>query len=335
LAGENVIELLVKSGLLDDRQHDTVHSRAKSNNGGQLVQMVAELGYATESTIARALSVELGLPRIDLHVTPPEPDATLLLEFKFCSERYVLPVALREGGELLWLAMGDPTDSTTMALVRRQTGKRVRPVVAGPTEIIREARRIYAAAVEAEEQQFEHDPASIELNEGAGGDEQFEVVNIADESASPEVIAAAFSSQPGTLVDSGGSSAGKPKTIPPGSIVDPQATVTPAYRAPPASIRATAPPPSVRATAPPPSLRTAPPTRPPPPPSDDLNLSAYLTPPKTSPGIARNDLAPEDLLSLEAVRASMEKAALVLRALAELCVDKGLFTREEMRNKSK
>jgi hypothetical protein len=29
----------------------------------------------------------------------------------------------------------------------------------------------------------------------------------------------------------------------------------------------------------------------------------------------------------------MEKGALVLRALAELCVEKGLFTREEMRKK--
>jgi Type II secretion system (T2SS), protein E, N-terminal domain len=49
--------------------------------------------------------------------------------------------------------------------------------------------------------------------------------------------------------------------------------------------------------------------------------------------IGRNDLQPEDLAILDALSQSMEKGALVLRALAELCVEKGLFTREEMRNK--
>ncbi|MFL5370789.1 MAG: hypothetical protein ACJ78Z_11395, partial [Myxococcales bacterium] len=49
--------------------------------------------------------------------------------------------------------------------------------------------------------------------------------------------------------------------------------------------------------------------------------------------IARDDLQPEDLAILDALSQSMEKGALVLRALAELCVEKGLFTPEEMRKK--
>jgi hypothetical protein len=141
----NVIELLVKVGVLDDRQHDAVMSRSRSGAGGDLVRQVADLGYATESTVARILSVELGLPRVDLAMTPPEHEALSLLDLKTCTDRFVLPVALRENGELLWLAMGDPTDAESMALVRRKSGKRVRPVVAGPSEITREARKLYAA----------------------------------------------------------------------------------------------------------------------------------------------------------------------------------------------
>src|SRR5205823_4503564 len=120
-------------------------SRSRSTAGGHIVQQVAELGYATEGTVARAISVELGLPRIDLAMTPPEPQAISLLDARTCAEPFVLPVALRENGELLWLAMADPTDTESISIVKRKTNKRVRPAVAGPTEILRAARVLYAA----------------------------------------------------------------------------------------------------------------------------------------------------------------------------------------------
>jgi type IV pilus assembly protein PilB len=140
-----IIDLLLKVQLIDDRQHDAVMSRSKGGSGGHIVQQVAEMGYATEGTIARAISVELGLPRIDLGMTPPEPQAIALLDARTCAERFVLPVALRENGELLWLAMADPTDQETIAVVRRKAQKRVRPAVAGPSEILRSIRTLYSS----------------------------------------------------------------------------------------------------------------------------------------------------------------------------------------------
>ena len=56
--------------------------------------------------------------------------------------------------------------------------------------------------------------------------------------------------------------------------------------------------------------------------------------PLTRPGpISRDDLTGEDVSTLEALRVSMEKGALVLRSLAELCVEKGVITREEMKKR--
>src|SRR5438132_10587795 len=130
----SIIDLLVKIQLIDERQHEAVMSRSASRSGGHIVQQVAELGYATEGTIARAISVELGLPRIDLSMTPPEGAALGLLDARTCADRFLLPVALRENGELLWLAMADPADQEAIELVRRKAQKRVRPAVAGPTE---------------------------------------------------------------------------------------------------------------------------------------------------------------------------------------------------------
>jgi len=124
----SIIDLLVKIQILDERQHDAVESRSRSPAGGHIVQQVAEMGYATEGTVARAISVELGLPRIDLAMTPPEPAALALLDARTCADRFVLPIALRESGELLWLAMADPTDQEAIGVVRRKAQKRVRAV---------------------------------------------------------------------------------------------------------------------------------------------------------------------------------------------------------------
>ena len=322
MAGDSIIDLLVKAGVIDDRQHDNAMSRAKGATGGHLVQEIAEMGYATESTVARVISVELGLPRIDLHATPAEPDAIQLLDARTCIEKFVLPVALREGGELLWLAMGDPTDSATMAMVRRISGKRVRPVVAGPTEIVREARRIYSTPQPTlSEQHYAADSgASIELAE-QGEEERFEVVNIADESAAPPSSGAAFSSQPGALLDNATVAAElSAKVAREAQELEDQA----AQDAQDAAVAAEAQE-ALDAEEAAAAQEAA----------SQQRLEELLRVPPRSTVPTRNDLSPQDIITLDAVRSSMEKGALVLRSLAELCVDKGLFTREEMGKKNR
>src|SRR5581483_5497826 len=178
----SITDLLVKIQILDERQHDAVMSRSRSTAGGHIVQQVADMGYATEGTMARAISVELGLPRIDLAMTPPEPAALALLDARTCSDRFVLPVALRENGELLWLAMADPTDQEFIGVVKRKTQKRVRPAVAGPTEILRAVRTLYANASTSSTQPEHVETGKIEAIaiESAEDSSPYEVVNVAD-----------------------------------------------------------------------------------------------------------------------------------------------------------
>ena len=97
-------------------------------------------------------------------------------------------MALREGGELLWLAMADPTDQEALGVVKRRTQKRVRPAVAGPTEILRAVRTLYSAPTAGKDQreavdadklaamEIENQTAASEYNQ-----ERFEVVNVADD----------------------------------------------------------------------------------------------------------------------------------------------------------
>ena len=279
----SITDLLVKVQILDERQHDAVMSRSRSSAGGHIVQQVAEMGYATEGTMARAISVELGLPRIDLAMTPPEPAALALLDAKTCSDRFVLPVALRENGELLWLAMADPTDEECLGLVKRRTQKRVRPAVAGPTEILRTVRSLYATVAAAEPPPPEG-PPPIEVEDDSS---PFEVVNVAEnvEGSALSRIAKQLGVQvPGKGAQNGG-----------------------AAPAPPAA--------SSPATAP------------------AFTFEELFTP-VTRPGpIGRDDLAESDLSALEALRVSMEKAALVLRSVAALCVEKRVLSQKDMKKR--
>jgi len=318
----SILELLQKVQLIDDRGADAVMSRAKSRSGGHLVQQVAELGLATESNIARSISVELAMPRIDLHMTPPEPAALNLLDARTCVERFVLPIAVRESGGLLWLAMADPTDQESIAVVGRRTQKRVRPAVAAASEIVRAARECYGAPQAGAELQPEQPPAEklaeIELDDTSA--EEVELVDLMDDSASPlSRIARQL---------------GKP--MPARVAQRPDALEITDNSEPPIPAAVThATPPRALPRIPPPT--PAPPTKKTPP----VQGTARVTRPGepdlfavTSGGpIEHDDLAPDDLSTLEALRQSLEKGAIVLRAIAELCVEKGVLTLKDMRRK--
>jgi hypothetical protein len=286
----SIVDLLAKIQLIDERQHEAVLSRAGGSAGGHVVREIAELGYATEGAIARGVSVELGLPRIDLAVTPPEPAAIALLEARLCSERVVIPVALRENGELLWLAMADPTDHEAIGIVRRRTQKRVRPAVAGPSEILRAVRALYAApdagkSAPAPEEQL----PPIELAPGEDNS-PFEVVNVADDIESSAL--SRIARQLGVAV---------PPRMPSRVHSDERGHKP---------------------------QRSAPPAAQPP-----FTLEQLFTVATAGGPIGSDDLTAADLPTLDALRASLEKSALVLRSLAELCLEKRLFTREEIKNR--
>jgi hypothetical protein len=127
-------EMLMRAGLLDERQVRAALTRYHQE-GGHFVSIVNDMNYATESAVARALAVELHMPRFDAAQLRPEPEATSLLDPQTALDRLALPVALRDGGATIWVAMADPTDDDLLKLLQRNSGKRVRPMVCGPQEL--------------------------------------------------------------------------------------------------------------------------------------------------------------------------------------------------------
>lgn len=322
-----ILELLVKLQIIDERQHDAVMSRSRSSAGGILVQQLAEMGYATEGAVARAVSVELGLPRIDIAMTPPEPAAIALLDARTCAAHFVLPVALRESGELLWLAMADPTDQDAIGLIRRKTQKRVRPAVAGPSEILRAVRILYGApgaGTNVSEQMGNVQLSAIEIDSSDDGD-RFEVVNVSEELNSP---LSRIAKQLGVEVPAKiASRTGKVPLKPPPIADDYEIPVDDS----PSDIVTSSGGKSMRAIPPKTDPRLRRQTMPPPLP---VSFDELFAPPPHQADSAANELSDNDVKMIEAIHGSMEKGALILRSLAELCVEKGLFTREEMRKRN-
>jgi hypothetical protein len=321
-----IVELLVKLQIIDERQHDAVMSRGRSSSGGVLVQQVAEMGYATEGTVARAISVELGLPRIDIGMTPPEPAALALLDARMCAAHFVLPVALRENGELLWLAMADPTDQEAIGLIRRKTQKRVRPAVAGPSEILRAVRTLYAAP-----------NAGSNVSE-AVGDVQLSPIEIssADDNERFEVVGVSEVNTDGSPLSRIAAQLGVPV---PAQVASKTGKIKPPPIAEDYEIPLDDSPSEVTSSGGMPMGMIAPKTDPklkrqPLPPPLPASFEELFAPPPHPGDAAVNELSVDDLKMIEAIRGSIEKGALILRSLAELCVDKRLFTREEMRKRN-
>jgi hypothetical protein len=412
LAGNSLVDLLQKAGLLDDRQADAVMSRTGHGAGGNLVQQIAELGYSTEGETARVVSVELGLPRVDFAMTPPEPEAVALLDLRTCLDRFVLPVALRERGELLWLAMADPTDVETMVYVRRRSGKRIKPVVALPTELVREARRQFGEAESAPAPAGDDDSISLPEDDSISlpddGGDQFRVVSVGDEidevsagagpppSAPPAQVPSARPA-PELRQSSRGETSQRPAVAPPTISrrgteppatgarrgTEPPATTVRRGTEPPAVPRARTSPPvnaprpgtnppvgGRRGTYPPPAKpATMPPTLPPigvpagPPGrrTPTLDQEAYsqdplgVLPPVPQEAMAEpsveplaellqqpfhaeptvDDLTDADRSTLGALQVSLQRGAIVLQAVAELCVEKGLFLPDEISGRTR
>ena len=62
----------------------------------------------------------------------------------------------------------------------------------------------------------------------------------------------------------------------------------------------------------------------------EASVSAEAVQPEAPPPHGPDELSGEELAVLEAIHESMEKSAHVLKTIVALCVERGIFTKEEM-----
>jgi type IV pilus assembly protein PilB len=96
-------------------------------------ETLVRLDRVTPLAVARALSVQLGLPFVDAPLVP-EPAAMELVRPDLVRAHVLLPLALT--GRTIRLAMADPLNVAAIDDVQFQTGRRVHPVVAEPSAVL-------------------------------------------------------------------------------------------------------------------------------------------------------------------------------------------------------
>jgi len=134
-------DMLVKAQLITDAQLDEA-IKTQRREGGKLGSIVVRAGYCSDQDIVSFLGMQYGVPAADLEQWPPIDAAVIALIPKDLAQRHkVLP--LQRTGNVLTLAMSDPTDIFAMDDVRFHTGYNVDPVVSSEMGLARAVEKYY------------------------------------------------------------------------------------------------------------------------------------------------------------------------------------------------
>ncbi|MBP1771692.1 MAG: epsE 3 [Holophagaceae bacterium] len=137
-------EMLVKAQLITDAQLDEV-MKIQRREGGKLGSIVVRSGFCSDQDIVSFLGMQYGVPAADLEQWPPIDAGVIALIPKDLAQRHkVLP--LQRTGNVLTLAMSDPTDIFAMDDVRFHTGYNVDPVVSSEMGLARAVEKYYGGA---------------------------------------------------------------------------------------------------------------------------------------------------------------------------------------------
>jgi len=171
-----IAKFLLDTGLLDNFQYQSAKDHM-SQYGGKFHLVVVDLGLVSEERMVTVVSKVIGLPKVTLETKRSDPQALKRLPADFCQERLVYPTALIEGGTALRLAMADPTDVTTRSQAQVRSGLKIRPVVAGVSEIHEAIKRDYA--LDEKKEAFVVGTIDLSLSDEEAAAGEFKVTDLA------------------------------------------------------------------------------------------------------------------------------------------------------------
>src|SRR5512143_3124101 len=133
MAKKRLGEFLLETGLLDQEGLMRALAEQRSKRG-KLGEVIVSLGLATEQEIGQVLSLQLGIPTIDLKNTPVEPQAIELIQEKVARKHLIIPVTIDHRD--LHIAMADPLSFEAFEDVRFASGFTIKPFIAPRTDIL-------------------------------------------------------------------------------------------------------------------------------------------------------------------------------------------------------
>ncbi|MCE1228205.1 MAG: type IV-A pilus assembly ATPase PilB [Firmicutes bacterium] len=137
-------DMLVKAQLITEAQLEDA-LKIQRREGGKLGGIVVRQGFCSDQDIVSFLGMQYGVPAADLDQWPLiEASIIALVPAELANKHKVLP--LQRSGNVLTLAMSDPTDIFAMDDVRFHTGYNIDPVVASEMGLTRGIERYYGGS---------------------------------------------------------------------------------------------------------------------------------------------------------------------------------------------
>ncbi len=149
-------DVIVDLGFLPQEQVDAAVEQAKSS-GGTPERLLLENGALSSDQLARATAERFGLDHVDLTIYKPDLGAVNLVNIQAARRYNAVPIGF--DGEVLMIAMADPSNVLALDDLKLLTKNAIKPVVASAEDIAALIGRMnrfddaVAAAVQEEEEE--------------------------------------------------------------------------------------------------------------------------------------------------------------------------------------
>ena len=143
LAQDRLVKILSASRLLEPERAAQAAQQA-GRTGRWLGSEIVEQGLVAAHDLVAALSKELGILAVDLGSYPVNLDSVQLIPQEVARRLSLLAMSQTETH--LFLAMANPLDTESVALIEEQTGLKVERMVATEREVQEAIERLYAQA---------------------------------------------------------------------------------------------------------------------------------------------------------------------------------------------
>jgi type IV pilus assembly protein PilB len=161
MSNQRLGELLVREKLISLAQLRQAQEE-QQKSGQPLGSALAKLGYVSDTAITSFLSQLYRVPTITLEETEIEPDIIKLVSKDQALKHKVLPVS--RTGNMLTVAMADPTNLNAIDDLKFLTGYNIEPVIAAEGSITAAIERYYNAGPSYEEVMAGFDEEEIEFS---------------------------------------------------------------------------------------------------------------------------------------------------------------------------
>lgn len=126
-------EVLVDAGLATENDIEDALAEQKRRRGMRLGQVLVEMGIVSEREISQTLAKKFNLEFVDLNDRKIDPEAADEVPLDIIERFELVPLSTTDT-ELV-LAMADPLEMEPLDLLRFSLGKKIREVVATPSQI--------------------------------------------------------------------------------------------------------------------------------------------------------------------------------------------------------